>query len=285
MDVTDRRQDIAQMLRKELPDSYIVVPAPDHPLLIEAPDVLVGGDAGLTAIFTPKRSERRRPDRLAVRFILCRLALPAHTRHILVLEGPDDDRVGKRLFPDFAATLTWNRRRDLIKIAQDSDFVGQQRTLPVEISRLVQERFSDVFQLTRVLRTRRRREEGSALRPYGVSPGHGIKPERTPFEQVAPGVIFTRFERGVPKTRGIYGLVIETTSSGFALDSGIPYPRDANDYGLAVVEELPEYRGDPDKLVRAAAFAGWAFVTHEELDNVGRLGARLSKRREMRHSQ
>lgn len=49
---------MGRLLQREWDSSYIVVPGPDHPLLIEGPDALVGGKGGVLAIFVPKAKER-----------------------------------------------------------------------------------------------------------------------------------------------------------------------------------------------------------------------------------
>jgi hypothetical protein len=63
----------------------------------------------------------------------------------------------------------------------------------------------------------------------------------------------------------------------------VPYRTNAESYGLALVEELPEYRSDPDKIVRAAAFAGWAFADEHQGNRVQSITRLLSKRHEKSH--
>jgi len=77
--LVDRRRAIAKTVGEEIPTSYVIATAPDHPLLIEGPDILIGGEGNLVAVFTPKASERADDDRLLARFILCRLALRSGT--------------------------------------------------------------------------------------------------------------------------------------------------------------------------------------------------------------
>ena len=105
------------------------------------------------------------------------------------------------------------------------------------------------------------------------------------LSEAAPGVTSTWFSHGAVKTPAVYDLVRRTTLSGFELDNGVPYPTNLETYGLAVVERLPEYRGDPDKLVRAAAFAGWAFVDEHREGQVQNIAKLLSKRREKRRAR
>lgn len=285
MNIYEQRKDIARLLQKELESSYVVVSGPDHPLLIEGPDALIGGAGGMLAIFMPKAKERARPDRLEVRFILSRLALPPDTRHVLVLQERKHDRTVEELGRNFATVLDWTRRRDLAKIARDKEYVGEQRVLPREVAAFVQHRYADALQATRVLQWMNRSYDREKLDEQHRKPfRHRRKPEQTQFERVAPGVLFTSFGRGAPDSAAVRSLADQTTLAGFSLDNGVPYPTREDDYGLALVDRLPEYRGDPDKLIRAAAFAGWGFIPEEQQHRVQAIANRLQERRKSRPS-
>jgi len=285
MNIYEQRRDIARLLQKELASSYVVVSGPDHPLLIEGPDALIGGAGGMLAIFMPKAKERASPDRLAVRFILSRLALPPDTRHVLVLQEGKHDRTVEELGRNFATVLDWTHRRDLAKIARDKEYVGEQRVLPREVAAFVQHRYADALQATRVLQWMNRSYDREKLDEQHRKPfRHRRKPEQTQFERVAPGVLFTSFGRGAPDSAAVRSLADQTTLAGFSLDNGVPYPTREDDYGLALVDRLPEYRGDPDKLIRAAAFAGWGFIPEEQQHRVQAIAYRLQERRKSRPS-
>lgn len=283
MSVREQRQEVARLLIRELSSGDVVVSAPDHPLLIEGPDVVVGGEGGLLAIYIPKAKERRRPSHLKVRFILSRLALPPDSRHVLILRSPTEDSIGSQFAGDFATILQWNRRRDLADLARDRVFTGAQRELPAEVSSFARQRFADVFQMTRVFQDLRRRTEGTPTQdrlPEGQ--GRRRRASTGPVDRIAPDILFARFGRGAPATPSLYNLAQQTTSSAFALDSSVPYPTGRDDYGLALIDELPEYRGDPEKLMRAAAFAGWALVPEEQRQSLDAIVGRLARRRGMR---
>lgn len=273
---------MGRLLQRELDSSYIVVPGPCHPLLIEGPDALVGGKGGMLAIFVPKAKERRRPDLLEVRFILSRLALPPSARHVLVLADARDDRITGKLSKNFVTTLNWNSRRDLARIAQDRDFVGEQRELPPEISAFVQNRFADTLQATRVLQRINRPYEREKTRDRTRKAQRQHWPDQKSLEHIAPDILFASFGRGAPDSSAIRSLADQTTLAGFNLDNGVPYPTRVDDYGLALVDDLPEYRGDPDKLVRAAAFAGWGFIPEEQQHQVDAVAKRLNECRKSR---
>jgi hypothetical protein len=115
--------------------------------------LLIGGEGNLLAVFLPKSSERNSRERLPVRFILSRLALPPQTRYVLLFEESLADAVSQRVAQNFAAVLPWDRRRELAKIIKDKDFT-RQRNLPAEVAQFARQRFSDVYQVTRALKRR-----------------------------------------------------------------------------------------------------------------------------------
>jgi hypothetical protein len=55
------RRMVARELGDEIPSSYLIVTAPDHPLLVEGPDLLIGGEGNLVAVFMPNASDRKMP--------------------------------------------------------------------------------------------------------------------------------------------------------------------------------------------------------------------------------
>jgi hypothetical protein len=283
MNINDQRADIARHLQKELEANYIVVSGPDHPMLIEGPDALVGGEGGLVSVFMPKAKERKRPKLLEVRYILSRLALPPDARHVLVLDEAQDGGTIEWLGRNFATVLGWRSRRDLAKISRDRNFIGSQRKLPPEVAEFVQQRFADTLQATRVLQwLNRSHDRGKDRDENTVRSRRRPKPEKSPLKSIAPDILFTSFGQGALDAVAVRGLADQTTLAGFALDDGVPYPTRKDDYGLALFDEIREYRGDPDKLLRAAAFAGWGLIPEEQHHRIDAIANRLGERRKSR---
>jgi len=83
-------QEFFTTIRRAFSRDFTVAAQPDHPYLISGPDVLLGRDGVLVALITPKAKERRSPTSLLVRLAACRLALPAHTRFLLLLSKADE---------------------------------------------------------------------------------------------------------------------------------------------------------------------------------------------------
>lgn len=77
-------REVVKALARQLEDGLTVSISPDHPYLLQGPDVLAGGNGKMLAIFVMKTVEQRAPVHLMVRAVLSRLALPAHTIFVLV---------------------------------------------------------------------------------------------------------------------------------------------------------------------------------------------------------
>lgn len=283
MNINDQRANIARLLQRELEATHIVVSGPDHPLLIEGPDALIGGEGGLLAVFMPKAKERKRLNLLKVRYILSRLALPPDARHVLVVDRAKDIGAIQRLGRDFAAVLDWRSRHELAKISRDKNFIGDQRKVPPGVAEFVQHRFADTMQATRVLQWMNRSHDRRKELDQNSELRRGRhRPKKMPFKNIAPDIVFTSFGQGALDSTAVRSLAEKTTLAGFDLDDGVPYPTRKDDYGLALIDELREYRGDPDKLLRAAAFAGWGFIPEEQQHRLDAIANRLGERRKSR---
>jgi hypothetical protein len=242
------RRTIDGHLKRSLPSEFIVVNTPDHPFLLRSVDVLVGGKAGLTAIMAPTLAEKSSPRSFRSRFLLNKVALPPNTRFVLVatlgseaiqaemsrefaLVLPEE---GRRLFEELAAVSANPSRLDNTKI-------------PERLLAASRARFAETFRLARAVRRRsRRHDEGLTTRELRAVPQ---------FMTWEPRGIETQFFDTKPSPAAINKLAMKGASRWFMADNGVfpvDVPADA-----AFAETIPTAPGDPDKYVRAAAFAGW----------------------------
>jgi hypothetical protein len=84
------RRDLIERVLAGLPASSDSVALPDHPLLLQGPDVLASVRNVLTAYFILDRPTRRLPIKILSNVVLSRLALPRETNFVLMLgEGAD----------------------------------------------------------------------------------------------------------------------------------------------------------------------------------------------------
>jgi hypothetical protein len=118
-------------IRREFGRNHSVVTQPDHPYLISGPDALIGGNGILTSLFIPKAAERRIPTNLLVRLAASRLALPVHTRFVLLVDGDNevlgDDYVITRSF-DSILRVTLTHRAQWGELHRFVDMQGREPT-------------------------------------------------------------------------------------------------------------------------------------------------------------
>lgn len=279
MNLNRRREEIRLILKNKLPE-FVIATGPDHPLLMRGADFFIGGRGLLTAVFSPSAEEVRRPQLLGNRLILSRLAMPPHTRNVLLLSDELTGKMGHAYANDFAVVLDWKERNGVAQIARDRDFIGSQRDIPEEITSGAKKQFSDIIQVTRLMdRLDHRRSLGK------VRPDRDEKATTTAkfsIKHEVQATALAEFSVGGINSSAVNRLINAQTHSSYVLDSSIPYPRPELYYGLAVVDELPKYRNDPEKLIRAAAFGGWAIISRRQEAAVPNLINQLSNRRETR---
>jgi hypothetical protein len=83
---------LAKRVRERLGERFVVLARPEHPYLLAPPDLLIGGEGLLTAVFSPKSAETRAPRLLRARLVAARLALPEHARCVLLATKEFIDR-------------------------------------------------------------------------------------------------------------------------------------------------------------------------------------------------
>src|SRR6185437_8874872 len=130
---------LGREMRHSLGDRFLVVVRPSHPYLVAPPDVLIGGEGLLTAVFSPSANERRAPLLIRPRLVGARLALPENTRCILLsprgfLGDTADQSSGQQsLRYDFDAVVAEESYRQLAEIAASNDV---RMTRPSELEKV-----------------------------------------------------------------------------------------------------------------------------------------------------
>lgn len=279
-----RRASLTRLLRQELSSKFLVVPTPDHPLLIRGPDVIVSAVRSIFAIFTPSARERHSHLLLKSRLILCRLALPPHARCVLVIEA-GDEFLGQLFTNDFAEIIKWSARSRIIPIIENSNFVGRHRDIPTDIAKETQVRFGNAMSVMRTVAGLSHRPFSAAFGDEGYieafenRPVSGIRlPSRRPTisrDTVdLEGVAFSEMSDIGADTTTVRNLVDDQAAHVYSLDNGIPYTTEEAT-GMAVINDWPIGYRDPNKLIHAAAFAGWAFVLDKNRNELRRFARRL----------
>lgn len=263
----------ARSLGKELGaclPGYVVAVLPDHPLLMDGPDLLIGGSGGLTAIFILKRVERGHQLVFEKRFALSRFALPEGTRSVFVIRSDADESFANRTPVTFSEIINWNNRRVIQKIAADRDFQGDQVSIDKGAYNGVRQRFSDVYQVSKLYDEPK---DGRIRRMIGPAVSSASSAD-TP-----PTGILRKHQSFGPQGSGIRKVIGEATGASFAFDDNTVLFRHSAPYGLLVSDIEQKFRGDPAKVIRAAAFAGWAILGFEDEEHRFRIEELLAERR------
>jgi hypothetical protein len=279
VDIKARRSLLGRSLRREISDDYIVVTAPDHPLLLKGPDILIGGDGNLTAVYLPTIQEINQNRLLRARYILARLALPASTRHLLV--QPENARHWiAGLSEQFALELPWDERREVVKIARDANFRGKQRDLPRKTVIETRERFAQTYL---AVKANQRLTARIGMSPSVIGSEQMERARLIDYGPVIDGVRENYFDGEALPLQSIKSLIDNTINESFSLEDTVPLQRDEHwRYDVAAVSDVATFRGDPEKTLRAAAFAGWALLENLPRDLQSLAANHLRKRKKYR---
>lgn len=264
--ISDQRRETASRMRERLPSAFATVLAPDHPLLLRGPDVLVGGEGVLTAVYIPGVVERERSqDNLRTRYILSRLALPPHTRHVLAWSPDWAGGLPADLLSSFAEVLEPTATPSLVKIAQDREFVGRQKRVPPRELETARVRYSDALLVNKAVRRTRRHDKDVAPFELQTTGRSRRRPELIDIHPTAETVTTYYFSEGLATAEFVQSLLSRTVPKSQPLIEGTPALR-GSPFDVALLDHLVEPRGDPDKILRAAAFAGWVLLDDDLRD-------------------
>lgn len=282
-----RRKTLTQLLRRELPNEFLVVPNPDHPLLLRGPDLLVAGERATTAVFMPLAAERTNQGLLKARFILSRLALPPYVRCILVAEEKDYS-IANSFANDFANILEWNNRAGISEMITDVTAFGHHKDVPPDISGDAQIRFANAMAVMRLSSRLTNRPFSAAFdekvselrRPIRSAIRHSKRRPQIDRNSASTEqqVDLSELSDADVNSSTVNDLVYEQANYYFSLDGGIPFAA-REPLGIAVIEDWPARPRDSEKLILSAAFGGWAFVLAELRSELPRFAKRMRQGR------
>ncbi len=284
-----------------LPERFVVVLRPDVPNLLRGPDLIIGGEGRLFAIFKFQAAEQRSPDRLLVRLALARLALPRHTLCVLLWRSERADGETAAITTHFHSMISEDSPAMLVDHVLNSDAGERTQQTAGDIQGRQYRRAAAVMSLSsdwlraafpgwpleetsrnpkRLVRDVGHVPLGMVGRPSDLF--EAIRPSmRERFQKVRARSWF-RGTKTVFPTLLEYENVILGAASGArlttrlarfnerlllrtaSLDNGVPYPRTVTQ-NLLVVDRVPTHRFDPMKAIRAACFAGWSLIGPPQL--------------------
>jgi hypothetical protein len=260
--VYTKRRILAKELVRALRENFVVVANPDHPFLLRAADVIVGGDSMLLIVFIPSAAETRKPDELKARLILNRLALPAQAKTVLLFDSWQ--RQTAEIFAnDFDKVIPWEDR----ELAPSVLAQPGGRVVPPEIKLLADRQFAMAATVTSLMRRIDREPERRSI--FRNRARKSI--ER--FEEID----IARFSGGRFDAVNALEMINGRINDQAQLDQGVPYFSRVTP-SIAVVGDWPTYPHDPDKILRVSAFAGWSIMTQDQGDRIPQAAQFIRKR-------
>ncbi len=256
--VYNQRKSIAQQLKRAMASSFMIVSGPDHPLLLRPPDIIIGGEGRLTAVMLATAEEVRHPERAKARLTLCRAALPLESVFVIVATK-DRENVGQLLSSNVDEVVRWQDRAEVSRVAEKKDPAKNDR-YSWKVKQEIMTRFGSAFRIAQHLRYVEAKKEHDE---------HSLNPRRPPAERrLKFHLRYTTDQlpvgdfNGEPNPQDISRLTLLGASRFYDLAEGVPFP-DTRTVGSAYAPAMPEAVGDPEKYLRASAFAGWVIVPSE----------------------
>jgi hypothetical protein len=266
---------LAADLEKSLPNSYRLAPRPDHPYLLQAPSLLIGGEGKTTAIFILGKTASEA--NLSARVTATRLALP-HTARLVALVETTASVPKLKVQRNFDEFFYFEAgMRSLLKFVQSNAKPHANLQDLIAAKRLHSIRWSAATQVTN-LRRRFQNSEASAQRLVDKLALADVDAQHqfTSSGRRSLGTFFQGSEiRALPSGRALMPDLRVAWDRGlrsvYTLDEGVPYSNEQTPPSLLLVDSWPDVPIDPEKPFRVAAFSGWVMASPESEQDVYQL--------------
>jgi hypothetical protein len=283
-----RADRLASVLEKQIPPGFVISSYPDHPHLFAGPDLLIGGEGKLCALFLAKQREIWATDNLLARLTASRLAMPEHMRCAVVVDHTNAN-FEESVKREFLEIFGPDQAREIARFVKLSNTAAGFQIVPAEIRAHAMLRYQILFQITRLRLSHPRgarpydllhslRMEGGT-RPKAIALPQSVEKDRHGWyrniveeENFAVGA--TSFAPGISAQKRIQPFCVYSIRRSYVLDNGVPYLRDS-DPNILVIDEQPTGMLDPLKPVRCANFAGWALAAADSPQDVAALADRI----------
>jgi hypothetical protein len=263
-------------LRELVPSSQIVI-RPDHPLLLRAPDALMGAHDNLCAIFEPHSIEIQNPAHLVTRLISARLALPRFVRTVLILKKGQESRFS--LFEHHFGLLTDKSDPHLRQFLGSAQDFGHSRSMDPEIQARAGKAFDQsmeianfAYRMDRISKISGRDVRSIVAEPpkrgrVTMGPFQYDPRNRVSVEGVEASVLSGRTRSSL--TRQLNAALTAYLLETYQLDRGVPYLKKGESLAqLAIAVDAREIFNIRSKEVYAAAFSGLALISTVDPDVV-----------------
>lgn len=258
-------------LSNALPSSYRFAHEADHPLLMDGPDLMVGGDGRLTCVVSDKKLKSA--ERLLAQLSLLRLALPQNATIVLATNNDN-----------FHASLS-----------REYDSVFDPKELNASLVRLIQSKQAPRTNKKDIQNSKHKHQYiYSKLMLVGRSRANSFHDDRSAKRVVTADragsdtyktfIINTRLTKNNIR-RQITSTCYRSVAQYVVMDNGTPYISRDQYFKILLSDFLPSSRHDPEKPMRALAFSGNLITdvqTYEEAEEVVALVSDLLKKKQSR---
>jgi hypothetical protein len=265
---------LAATIQRSVGSGYYVVPKPDHPLLLVGPDLLIGGEGKLTAVFFIRKTYKLRE--LKARIIACRLALPVRAR-VIALCDPDITVPENRLMQNFDEIISVHRSiAALVQYSTSDAEVIVDKKAMLEMKRIQTILFSTALQIS----TLRRQHESAIqtsdrvlneLRAKRDIPESGERNAKSARTLNINGSNVSTLPGGATMLRRLTQAWTSGMTERFSLDTGVPYADTNSQPSILLAEDWPTIKHDPEKPLRSSAFSGWILAQPTSSDDIALL--------------
>lgn len=292
MNVSQSMNTIATMLE----DDFEVVQNPDHPFLFLGPDLLVGTRDHIVGIFLVHYDELTHPEELLARMAMSRIGYPDNFQAVLIFHQSlgDDDPFNKSVRSQFDAvvdsssvsTIKKRLRDGIISSINTQSLPVQRQSTFDQADVLYSESLKDMAHSTELPEAPvelagvpELTQASIDLHPWlkassSIRRAHQSFFQIFEFGEVRVASISLQQRSQVRRKLTRFGRRMFTADH--YLDNGIPY-RHRQSNNVLFVDKRPKHRYDPDKWIRASAFAGFAMFQLADKDHVTDKLERLKK--------
>ena len=249
--------------------SFVV--QPDHPYLLEGPDILAALNGNICGVFFIKYGEYNNISRLLSRMALTRLALPDHAKMFFINDPntqvpQNQHQLLNKSFDEILEISDLPRLHVLLK-NKDNYFRAEAINKVKEKHYL---RFHILYKLTKnqlsVMNKVRSptNDSFSDYEPVVASRWYFDKPNSSNKSTIFAAhnnitIAKVKFENRKNKFRILKNVCLNSLELLTTLDNGIPYLESIYDNNLFIPDQLPFYQSDPNKTARCTAFSGLAY--------------------------
>ncbi|TBW25635.1 hypothetical protein [Gramella sp. KN1008] len=261
-----------------IPENFLSVKKPDHPFVYNGPDYLISDRENLIAIFIPTKKEQKNANYLHYRLLNSRIAYPAKTLMIILLDGrvnyQEQENFGKQYFNKIIESKDLNRLELLFNEKLEQAYLKAIKKIQREI-----------FDYQAYMQIKN--EEYMQTNPFNYQDVDSIKIQlkKEKFydyfnqkEEISRGPIFEYKDNiiGVKSLKKHYSDLNElkpfyeySIKSSFQFDDGIPYAqKDFEQPKILNLNKIPYLKSDPLKPIRIASLFGWNLRNVDSIDQI-----------------